>query len=92
MEMTVGRLIELLEKCPKECPVAMYYDGAPRLEPNFAFLVKAEWGSWKEDRPQFQELVVLAQKDDVYNIDGGKLHGQPVTELFDASAQEEEKT
>lgn len=66
--MKVKRLIELLSNCPQDLDVAMYYDGAPRLMVDSAFLDKIS--VWKDDDQQWLNVVVLCEKDDAYNYYG----------------------
>lgn len=60
--MKVKDLIEGLLKCPQDMTIKIYYDGSPRLIPDFAyFQAKDDWD---------QEMVVLGEYEDIYNLDG----------------------
>lgn len=52
-EVTVNQLIKMLAMCPQDAEIRLYYDGAPRLIPNAAFM--------EEGR------VVLGEYQDIYN-------------------------
>ena len=60
--MKVKDLVTELLKCPQGMDIELYYDGAPRLVPDFAYLKKAD--DWKG------EVVVLGEYGDIYNLTG----------------------
>lgn len=63
--MTVNQLIDLLKQCPQDAPIALYYDGAPRLNPDGAY-----WGEivMYIDGEEVDTIgVALGQTSDIYS-------------------------
>jgi hypothetical protein len=60
--MRVDELILLLQKCPPEFAIELYYDGSPRLVPNMAYLYT--------DRGD-NVIVALGEHGDIYSVKDG---------------------
>lgn len=90
--MTVAELIAQLQKCPQDAEVSLYYDGAPRLTPDFAFLAPAiKWSPNWRYIPGETRLVVIGQKDDIYNLDDDEEWGGKAQVLYDVATTAEDK-
>jgi hypothetical protein len=65
--MTVKQLIEQLQNCPQDLTVMMYYDGAPRLMCDSAFLSEKEVTYDESCNDTVFDVLVLCEDKDVYN-------------------------